>query len=126
MNLRKAMELCDYEALKKERGRPGRRGAWSASASARGSRYPDSVRDGSERRYDCDEVRGVIVTAGGHSHGQGHITTFSQIVADELGVDVRKIAVSTGDSSMLPWSSITAGSSRGPSREAQFFSVRGR
>jgi carbon-monoxide dehydrogenase large subunit len=50
------------------------------------------------------------VSLGGHSHGQGHATTFAQVVADELGVPLEDIVVRDGDTSVLPWSSLTAGS----------------
>jgi aerobic carbon-monoxide dehydrogenase large subunit len=50
------------------------------------------------------------VSLGGHSHGQGHATTFAQVVADELGVPMDDVTVRDGDTSVLPWSSLTAGS----------------
>ena len=34
-----------------------------------------------------------------HSHGQGHETTFAQIVADELGIDIADVRVRFGDTS---------------------------
>ena len=39
----------------------------------------------------------VIVYTGTHSHGQGHETTFSQIVADQLGVPLENIELRHGD-----------------------------
>jgi carbon-monoxide dehydrogenase large subunit len=39
----------------------------------------------------------VIVYTGTHSHGQGHETTFSQIVADQLGVPMESIELHHGD-----------------------------
>src|SRR6266851_4933048 len=39
----------------------------------------------------------VIVYTGTHSHGQGHETTFSQIVADQLGVPLDSIELRHGD-----------------------------
>jgi carbon-monoxide dehydrogenase large subunit len=39
----------------------------------------------------------VLVYTGTHSHGQGHETTFSQIVADQLGVPIENIEVRHGD-----------------------------
>ena len=35
--------------------------------------------------------------AGTHSHGQGHATTYAQIVADELGLSPEKVQVREGD-----------------------------
>ena len=52
----------------------------------------------------------VLLNLGGHSHGQGHATTFAQVVADELGVAIEDVIVQDGDTAILPWSSLTAGS----------------
>ena len=53
----------------------------------------------------------VSVGAGGHIHmatgvgtqGQGHFTSFAQIVADELGVSPADVRVSTGDTNLFHW-----------------------
>ncbi|MDA4112769.1 MAG: xanthine dehydrogenase family protein molybdopterin-binding subunit [Thaumarchaeota archaeon] len=55
----------------------------------------------------------IIITIGGQPHGQGHAIAMSQVAADELGVGVDRITVQHGDTNMLPWSSITAGSRSG-------------
>ena len=39
----------------------------------------------------------VIVYTGTHAHGQGHETTFSQIVADQLGVPLENVEIRHGD-----------------------------
>ncbi|WP_123535790.1 xanthine dehydrogenase family protein molybdopterin-binding subunit [Halosimplex salinum] len=52
----------------------------------------------------------VTVYAGTHSHGQGHGTTYAQIVADELGVDYDAIDVNEGDSDATPTGTGTFGS----------------
>jgi carbon-monoxide dehydrogenase large subunit len=44
----------------------------------------------------------VTVLTGAHSHGQGHDTTFAQIVADELGVSPENIDVVHGDTAIIP------------------------
>ncbi|UPW00368.1 xanthine dehydrogenase family protein molybdopterin-binding subunit [Halorussus gelatinilyticus] len=44
----------------------------------------------------------VRVYAGTHSHGQGHETTYAQIVADELGVPYEDVAVGEGDTERIP------------------------
>jgi carbon-monoxide dehydrogenase large subunit len=43
-------------------------------------------------------------------HGQGHVTTFSQIVADQLGVDVADVEVLHGDTQVVPLGMDTYGS----------------
>jgi aerobic carbon-monoxide dehydrogenase large subunit len=40
---------------------------------------------------------GVVVATGLTSQGQGHRTAFAQIVADELGVPIDRVSVTTGD-----------------------------
>ncbi|WP_290812507.1 molybdopterin cofactor-binding domain-containing protein, partial [Halovivax sp.] len=45
---------------------------------------------------------GVTVYAGSHSHGQGHETTYAQIVADELEVPSDEIDVVEGDTDAIP------------------------
>lgn len=52
----------------------------------------------------------VTVAIGGHPHGQGHMTPMIQIVCDELGVDPGSVTVLEGDTRLLPWSTLTAGS----------------
>ncbi len=53
---------------------------------------------------------GVTVYAGTHSHGQGHETTYAQVVADELGVDYDDVAVVEGDTESVPQGTGTFGS----------------
>lgn len=45
----------------------------------------------------------VSVATGIGTQGQGHFTSFAQIVADEIGVDVRAIDVVTGDTDRFYW-----------------------
>lgn len=44
----------------------------------------------------------VIVRTGSTAHGQGHETTFAQIAADALGVDLHTVVVEQGDSAVVP------------------------
>ncbi len=52
----------------------------------------------------------VSVYTGSSAHGQGHETTFSQIVADRLGVDVDQVEVIHGDTREVPFGWGTYGS----------------
>ena len=52
----------------------------------------------------------VVVTTGSQSHGQGLETTFSQIVADELGVPVEDVLVQHSDTQGTPFGYGTYGS----------------
>lgn len=52
----------------------------------------------------------VTVFSGSHSHGQGHETTFAQIVCDRLGVPFHKIKIVQGDTDLIPFGRGTAAS----------------
>ena len=52
----------------------------------------------------------VQVFTGSHSHGQGHETTFAQIVASELGLDMGDVEVVHGDTGQIPFGMGTYGS----------------
>jgi aerobic carbon-monoxide dehydrogenase large subunit len=58
--------------------------------------------------YDSAVVRmdpsgQVSVHVSTHSHGQGHETTYAQIVADQLGVGLGDVRVSFGDTASTPY-----------------------
>jgi carbon-monoxide dehydrogenase large subunit len=52
----------------------------------------------------------VLVYTGSHSHGQGHETTFAQLVSDRLGVPFDNIQVIHGDTEKTPFGMGTYGS----------------
>jgi aerobic carbon-monoxide dehydrogenase large subunit len=65
--------------------------------------------------FEAGEVRvhptgSVTVFTGSHSHGQGHETTFAQIVAGRLGVPVENVSVVHGDTGRVPFGMGTYGS----------------
>jgi carbon-monoxide dehydrogenase large subunit len=65
--------------------------------------------------FEAGEVRvhptgSVTVFTGSHSHGQGHETTFAQIVAGRLGVPVENVSVVHGDTGRIPFGMGTYGS----------------
>ena len=65
--------------------------------------------------YETAELRvhptgTVSVFTGSHSHGQGHETTFSQLVSDKLGIDINQVDVVHGDTSKIPFGMGTYGS----------------
>jgi len=60
------------------------------------------------KMFDSAEIRihptgSAIVRIGVQTQGQGHETTFAQIVADELGLDVDNIIVEHGDTDTAPY-----------------------
>src|SRR5213593_1781715 len=52
----------------------------------------------------------VTVYTGSHSHGQGHETTFAQLVADNLGIPMEQIEIVHGDTGSIPFGMGTYGS----------------
>jgi len=65
--------------------------------------------------FEAGEVRvhptgSVTVFTGSHSHGQGHETTFAQVVAARLGVPVDNVDVVHGDTGRVPFGMGTYGS----------------
>src|SRR5438552_2311734 len=65
--------------------------------------------------YEVGEVRvnptgGVTVFTGSHSHGQGHETTFSQVVASRLGIPIENVEIVHGDTGRIPFGMGTYGS----------------
>ncbi len=45
----------------------------------------------------------ISVVTGIGTQGQGHYTSFAQIVADQLGVDVTDVEITTGDTDLFYW-----------------------
>src|SRR5262245_25904785 len=58
----------------------------------------------------CLPTGTVQVMSGTTPHGQGHATTFSQIVADQLGVEVADVEFLAGDTAVVPTGLDTYGS----------------
>jgi carbon-monoxide dehydrogenase large subunit len=52
----------------------------------------------------------VSVFTGAHSHGQGHETTFAQLVAEHLGVPFDQVEIVHGDTARIPFGMGTYGS----------------
>ena len=52
----------------------------------------------------------ISVFTGSHTHGQGHETTFAQVVADELGVPLESVEVVHGDTGRVNFGMGTYGS----------------
>jgi carbon-monoxide dehydrogenase large subunit len=65
--------------------------------------------------YESAQVRfnptgNVVVYTGSHAQGQGHETTFAQLVSDRLGVAIENIDVVHGDTAKIPFAMGTYGS----------------
>lgn len=110
----KAVEIAQYDKLRKEQDKARKDGrlvgigvagcieasgpAPSAVAGALGG-VTGFWESGSIRVHPTGKV---TVLTGAHSHGQGHDTTFRQIVADELGVSPDDIDIVHGDTAVIP------------------------
>jgi carbon-monoxide dehydrogenase large subunit len=65
--------------------------------------------------YESATVRvnatgGIVVMTGSHSHGQGHETTFPQVIADMIGIDASMVEIEHGDTANTPMGMGTYGS----------------
>ena len=65
--------------------------------------------------YESATVRvnptgGISVFTGSHSHGQGHETTFAQVVSEMIGIDSGQIDIVHGDTARVPFGMGTYGS----------------
>ncbi len=65
--------------------------------------------------YESAEIRvhptgSVTVFTGSHSHGQGHETTFAQLVSEQLGIPFENVEISHGDTSKVQFGMGTYGS----------------
>lgn len=120
--LQRALEMADYDNLRKEQEEARQNGRYigigfSTYIEACGI-APSAVVGSLGARaglYESAQVRvqptgKVSVYVGSHSHGQGHETTFAQIVADKFGIAVEDVDVVHGDSDSVAFGMGTYGS----------------
>jgi carbon-monoxide dehydrogenase large subunit len=122
--LDRALELVDYEGLRREQAERRERGdgkllgiglaTYTEMCGLAPSRilgallYAAGGWDAATIR--CLPTGSVQVFIGTSPHGQGHVTTFSQIVADRLGVPLEQVEVIHGDTSTMQLGLDTYGS----------------
>ena len=112
-NLVKALDMIGYKALLKEQADKRARGelmgigisTFTEVVGAGPSKHFDIL---GIKMFDSAEIRihptgAGIVRAGTKSQGQGHETTWAQIVAEELGLDPQNIMVEEGDTDTAPY-----------------------
>lgn len=120
--LHRALEMLDYKSLRKEQEEARKNGKYigigfSTYIEACGI-APSAVVGSLGARaglYESAQVRiqptgKVSVYTGSHSHGQGHETTFAQVVADRLGVPMEDVDIVHGDSDAVAFGMGTYGS----------------
>ena len=118
----KALELADYDNFAQRReesaSRGKLRGVGIATYIEACGIAPSNVAGALGARaglYEAGTVRvnptgSVSVFTGSHSHGQGHETTFAQLVTEALGVDFDNVSIVHGDTAKVPFGMGTYGS----------------
>ncbi|HEY5578824.1 MAG TPA: aerobic carbon-monoxide dehydrogenase large subunit [Acidimicrobiia bacterium] len=111
--LQLALDTVDYESLRKEQAQAREEGRLIGIGIAS---FTEVVGAGNSRQYDIlglkmfdsAELRihptgKAILKLGVRSQGQGHETTFAQIVAEELGIPASDVTVREGDTDNTPY-----------------------
>ncbi len=107
-----ALETAGYDELRAEQARRRREGG-ATQLGIGISTYVEITNGIGEGEFGAVEITpdgGAIVRTGSFSHGQGHETTFAQIVAQRTGVPMEKITVIAGDTDIVPRGTGTYGS----------------
>jgi len=115
----KLADVAGFEARKKEAAARGKlRGLGYSTYIEACGLAPSNVAGSLGARaglFEAGEVRvhptgKVTVFTGSHSHGQGHETTFAQVVADRLGLAVDDVDIVHGDTGRVLFGMGTYGS----------------
>jgi len=124
-SLKKALELADHKGFAKRKRDAERQGklrgmGFSTYIEACGIAPSSAVGSlgAGVGLWESAEVRvnptgSVEVLTGCHSHGQGHETTFAQLVAERLGIPIENVAVVHGDTDKVQFGMGTYGSRSG-------------
>jgi aerobic carbon-monoxide dehydrogenase large subunit len=102
--LSKALRLAGYEKLRRDQKRLRNQGRYLGIGL---STYVEICAMGPKGMWEYGKVEvepngKVKVLSGSSPHGQGQETSFAQIVADELGVELDDITVVHGDTATVP------------------------
>ncbi|MCC6473499.1 MAG: xanthine dehydrogenase family protein molybdopterin-binding subunit [Burkholderiales bacterium] len=117
--VQKLAEVGGFPARRKEAAARGRlRGLGYAAYIEACGIAPSAVAGSLGARaglYEAGEIRvhptgSVTVFTGSHAHGQGHETSFAQVVADRLGIAFENVDVVHGDTSKVLFGMGTYGS----------------
>jgi carbon-monoxide dehydrogenase large subunit len=120
--LNRALEMVDYDGLRLEQEAGRAEGRYlgigfssyveicgvAPSAWAGGEGWGAGLWESANVRVHLTGK--VVVTTGSQSHGQGHETTLSQVVATELGVPIEDVTVEHSDTLGTPFGYGTYGS----------------
>ena len=123
--LDKALQISDYKGFGERKAASAKKGklrgiGFSAYIEACGIAPSAAVGSlgAGVGLWESAEVRvnpvgTVEVLTGSHSHGQGHETTFAQLVSDRLGIDIDNVAIVHGDTDKVQFGMGTYGSRSG-------------
>ena len=111
--LARAQEIADWSGFNKRVAESKRRGmlrgiGLATYVEACGGNGPETA------VISLDRDGGVTVLIGSQSTGQGHATSYAQIVADQLGLPPEKVRVVQGDTDTIETGAGTGGSSSIP------------
>ncbi|HWI29254.1 MAG TPA: xanthine dehydrogenase family protein molybdopterin-binding subunit [Stellaceae bacterium] len=115
----KAADYAGFEQRRQESAKRGKlRGVGVATYIEACGIAPSAVAGALGARaglYETAELRvhptgSITVFTGTHSHGQGHETTFAQLVSERLGVPIEMVDVVHGDTTKIPFGMGTYGS----------------
>lgn len=111
--LRKAMDLAGYDELRAEQRRRRASGRGPLLGIGVASYVERSGGQSGSTEFGAVEISSdgsVIARVGTSSQGQGHETSFAQIVATALDVDLERVRVVEGDTAEVPRGTGTFGS----------------
>ncbi|MCI0490886.1 MAG: xanthine dehydrogenase family protein molybdopterin-binding subunit [Blastocatellia bacterium] len=115
--LSKALEMADYSKLREDQKKARDEGkiigigvSTYVEICAIGPSQATPAGGWESATVRIEPTGKVTVLTGASPHGQGQETSFAQIVADELGVDLNDIAVIHGDTSIVQYGIGTFGS----------------
>jgi carbon-monoxide dehydrogenase large subunit len=123
--MKKAMKLADVAGFGKRKRESAKRGrlrgiGYSAYIEACGIAPSQAVGSlgAGVGLWESAEVRvnptgNVEILTGSHSHGQGHETTFAQLVSDRLGIPLDQVNIVHGDTDKVQFGMGTYGSRSG-------------
>ena len=123
--LDRALELADYSGVAQRKAASAAKGKLrgvgiSAYIEACGLAPSQAVGalGGGVGQWESAEVRvnpvgTVEILTGSHSHGQGHETTFAQLVSSRLGIPIENVSVVHGDTDKVQFGMGTYGSRSG-------------
>ncbi|MFY9558370.1 MAG: xanthine dehydrogenase family protein molybdopterin-binding subunit [Blastocatellia bacterium] len=115
--LKKALEMADYKNLREEQKKAREQGrligigvSTYVEICALGPSQAMPAGGWESATVRIEPTGSVTILTGASPHGQGQETSFAQIAADELGVDLNAITVIHGDTSIVQYGIGTFGS----------------